>query len=264
MWGPSTGKTRSGNSCVWLRWQQSPAYVSGKEQWDQKRRWLVSNLRQTRKPLAFFASSDGQALEVLAICETAGILVPEEIAIVGVENYSLSPDLMRIPLSSVDVNLELLAYRAAALLADLMSGAKPPESPLRVPPLGVVTRKSSDIIVFKHEGVAKSLRFLWDHAHQPITLKDLASAADMPMRTLHAAFLKNLGRTPGDELRRVRIERAKRLLAGERLKIEVLANMCGYRNPSSFCRTFKRMAGITPKQFEETIISRQACIAAPQ
>ena len=87
-----------------------------------------------------------------------------------------------------------------------MAGGKAPAEPLRVPAAGVIVRKSSDILTIKHPGVARSLRYIWEHGHEPICVKDLVSVSAMSRRGLHKAFLEHLGRTPGQELQRVRIE----------------------------------------------------------
>jgi LacI family transcriptional regulator len=245
---------RAGHTCTWLRWYQSPAYRTDRGQWKRKREWLTSHMKRAPKPLALFAANDDQAIDVLDCCETAGIAVPEEVAIVGAENYLLAPDAMHTPISSVDTNLETLGYRGAALLDDLMNGKPPPKEPIRVPAAGIITRKSSDLLAVNHKGVARSLRFIWEHSHEPISVKDLVSVAAMSRRGLHKAFLEHLGRTPGQELQRVRIDRAKRLLAESSHKLEVLAEMCGYQSANSFCVAFKRATGMSPKQYRDAIL----------
>src|SRR5271170_2383794 len=245
---------RSGRECKWLRWHKSPEYRTDREQWKRKRRWLISQLNRAPKPLAVFAATDEHALEVLESCEAAEITVPEQIAVVGAENYLMAADAMRTPISSVDTNLEMLGYRGAALLDDLMDGKRPPHEPIRVPASGIVTRKSSDLLAINHKGVANSLRFIWGHAHQPISVKDLVEVAAMSRRGLHKAFLENVGRTPGQELQRVRIEHAKRLLAESNHKMEVLASMCGYQSANSFCVAFKQATSLSPKQFRDSVV----------
>lgn len=246
---------RLGHRCAWIRWHQSAAYRTDREQWKRQRNWLVAQLQQAAKPLAIFAANDEHALDVLESCESAGIAVPEEVAIVGADNHLLAPDAMQTPISTVDTNLEALGYRGAALLDDLMEGKPAPKAPIRVPALGVLTRKSSDLLAVKHKGVANSLRFILGHFHEPISLKDLVEAAAMSRRGLHKAFIEHLGRTPGQELQRVRIERAKRLLAGADHKVERLASMCGYQSANSFHIAFKQATGMSPKQFRATVVS---------
>jgi len=241
----------AGHGCMWLRWHQSVAYRTGRDQWRRKRNWLAARMRQAPKPLAIFAANDEQALDVLESCESASLPVPERVAIVGAENYLLAPDAMHTPISSVDTNLETLGYRGAELLDRLMSGKQVPKEPIRVPAAGLVARQSSDLLAVDHGGVARSLRFIWEHSHEPISVKDLVGVAAMSRRGLHKAFLEHLGRTPGQELHRIRIERAKKLLGESNHKIETLAGMCGYQSANSFCVAFKQTTGMSPKQFRE-------------
>jgi LacI family transcriptional regulator len=241
----------SGHSCEWLRWHQSPAYRVDREQWSRKRKWLLAQMQRATKPLAVFAANDEQALDVLETCQAAGIAIPEQIAIVGAENYLLAPDAMLTPISSVDTNLEQLGYSGAALLDKLMNGGRPPPQPIRVPAAGLIARKSSDLLAVNHKGVANSLRFIWEHFHEPISVKDLVGVAAMSRRGLHKAFLENLGRTPGQELQRVRIERAKRLLGESDHKVEIVAGMCGFQSANSFCVAYKQATGMSPKHFRD-------------
>lgn len=243
----------AGYTCKWLRWWQSPAFSADRTQWRKRRAWLASEIKRAPKPVAIFAANDDQALDVLDACESVGIAVPEEAAIVGAENYLLAPDAMRTPISSVDTNLELMGYRGAELLDALMNGKPPPEKPIRIPAAGVIARKSSDLLAVNHKAVANSLRFIWAHAHEPITVKDLIAIAGMSRRGLHKAFLEHIGRTPGEELVRVRIERAKRLLAESEQKLDVLATMCGYHNANSFYMAFKKHVGMSPKQYRASL-----------
>lgn len=241
----------SGHNCSWMRWLESPSYATGKSEWQRKRKWLAAQMKQAPKPLAVFAANDQQALDVLESCESSGIKVPEEVAILGAESYLLAPDAMHTPISSVDTNLEVLGYTGAELLDKLMAKHKPPPDPIRIPAAGVITRKSTDILTIKHTGVARSLRFISEHGHEPICIKNLVSVAAMSRRGLHKAFLEHLGRTPGQELQRVRIERAKMLLSKTDQKVEAIAHSSGYRSINSFCVAFKRSTGMSAKNFRE-------------
>lgn len=240
---------RAGHECVWLRWHQSPDYQTGREQWKLRRRWLAAHLKQSPKPLAVFAANDVHALEVLESCEAVRLGVPEDVAIVGMENNLLAPEALHTPISSVDTNLETMGYCGAKLLNDLMQKRPPPAEPIRVPPSGLVARKSSDILAVNHQGVASSLRFLVEHIHEPINVEDMVRAAAMSRRSLHKAFMEHLGRPPGQELQRLRVERAKRLLTTTTHKLEVVGTMCGYQNANSFGVAFLRLTGMTPKEY---------------
>jgi LacI family transcriptional regulator len=242
---------RKRHDCVWLKWHQSQMLPGGRDQWKRKQAWLAAQLKKVPKPLAIFAASDQQALDVLEAAEIAGVAVPDEVAIVGAENYLLAADAMHTPISSVDTNLETLGYRGAELLDRLMRGRPAAKNPIRVPAAGLVVRRSSDLLAVQHPGVARSLRFIWEHCHEPITVKDLVGVAAMSRRGLHKAFLDHVDRTPGQELHRVRIERARKLLGESRSKIEVVAGMCGYQSANSFVVAFKQATGLSPAQFRE-------------
>jgi LacI family transcriptional regulator len=240
-----------GHNCTWLRWPESPSYTTGKQEWQRKRKWLASEMKRAAKPLAVFAANDSQALDVLESCDSAGIGVPEDVAIVGTGNYLLAPDGMHTPISSVDTNLEIFGYRGAEMLDQLMQGKRDPTEPIRVPAAGVVVRKSSDILTVTHQGVARSLNYIWKHSHEPICIKDLVGVAAMSRRGLHKAFWEHIGRTPGQELQRVRIERAKKFLSSTSQKVETIAHDCGYQSINSFCVAFKRTTGMSAKQFRD-------------
>ena len=242
---------RAGKTLAWLRWHESGIITSGRNEWTKKRKWLAAQMRHAPKPLAVFAANDQQALDVLESCESVGLSVPEQVAIIGAENYLPAPDAMRTPISSVDTNLEMLGYRGAQLLNDLMHGRPAPAQPIRIPAAGIIARKSSDILTISHRGVARSLRYIWENSHDPICVKDLVGVAGMSRRGLHMAFWEHLGRTPGQELQRVRIDRAKQLLAASNLKIESIASQCGYQSANSFCIAFKRVTGMSAKQFRD-------------
>lgn len=239
----------TGHDCRWLRWPQAREYQSGRGEWQRRRRWLAASLKTLPKPLGVLAANDQHALEVLEACELAGLEVPETVAIVGVGNYLLAADAMRTPISSVDTHLELLGYRGAAMLDHLMHGGAIPREPLRIPAKRLVIRRSSDLLAVQHPNLARALRFIWEHAREPMGVDNVVRAAAMSRRGLQEAFLQHLGRTPGDEIRRVRVEAASQMLMETDAKIEVIALQSGYRSLNSFCVAFKQATGQSPGQY---------------
>lgn len=240
----------SGHSCNWLRWHRSSKFTQGRVQWKRKRRWLAEELARANKPLGVFAATDDHAVEVLEACGDMDLSVPERVSIIGVDNSLLGVDGMRMPISSIDTNLESVGYRGAATLDEIMAGRKVP-AVLRVPPQGLIARRSSDLIAIGHEGVAKSLRFLLDHGFEPIGVDDLARAAGMSRRALHQAYIEHLGRTPGAELHRIRIDLAKKLLAEPGQRLDEIPKRCGYLSENGFWVSFKQATGVSPRQYRE-------------
>jgi LacI family transcriptional regulator len=242
---------KAGHECQWIRWHESSAYTTGHLEWKHKRHWLAMQLKQAPKPLAVYAATDEHALEVVEVCESLGVAVPEQISIIGMDNSLLAVDAMHTPISSVDRNLEAQGYRGAELLDRLMQGKPYSTTPMRIPPAGLIARKSSDLLAVNHRGVSLSLRFLWENCHKLIGVEDLVKVSGMSRSGLHQAFLEHIGRPPGNELHRVRIERAKKILLQTDKKLEAIAEMCGYQSANSFWVAFKQSTGITPKQFQK-------------
>ena len=207
-------------------------------------------MSQPSQPLAVFAATDEQAVDVLEACEEAGIAIPEQVSIVGAENYLVAVNVMHTPISSVDMNMELLGYRGAALLDELMNGKPPPGEPIRVPPRSLIARKSSDLIAIDHKGVARSLRFLWEHFHEAISVDDLARQAGMSRRGFHQAFLEYIGRPPGHELQRLRMERAKNMLTNPTRKSGSSAKCAAIAARTACGRHTKRPPACRPNSTE--------------
>jgi LacI family transcriptional regulator len=242
---------KNGRDCPWIRWHESSSFTTGHLQWKDKRRWLALQLKKAPKPLALFAATDDHALEVIETCEASGIPVPEEVSVIGMDNSILAVDAMHTPISSVDRNLEVLGYRGAELLNRLMHGKPPPAEPIRIPPAGLIARKSSDLLAINHPGVARSLRYLWDNCHKPVGVDDLAKAAAMSRSGLHQAFMEHIGRPPGSEIQRVHIESAKKLLLQSKMKLDEIAEKSGYQSANSFWVAFRQATGMSPKKYQK-------------
>ena len=240
---------RRGLPCEHLRWTNSGKKADARDEWQRRRAWLMARLKAAPKPLAVFAANGTLAVEVREICEEAGLHVPTQVAIVGIDDYLLSVGAIKKYVSGVDTNLEEQGYRGAELLDRLMRGETMPPEPIRIQPAGVITRMSSDILATGHEGVVRALHHITDHFAGPLGVKGLAAIAHMSERGLRQAFVKHVGCTPGDRLRTVRIDSAKRLLAGSSEKIEAIAHRCGYPNLNSFFAAFRRSENMTPAEY---------------
>jgi LacI family transcriptional regulator len=240
---------KSGHNVRWLRWHESKEHCSGPKAWKAKQRWLLKAIRQEEKPLGVFAACDELASDVLEACQLGGIRVPEEVAIVGAGDSLMAVNAMSTPISSVDTNLEMLGYLGARELDRIIRGGQAPSAPIRIPPAGLIVRKSSDLIAVSHRGVARSMRFLWANFHEPIGVEHLAAVAAMSKSAFHRAFITCVGRAPGAEIQRARVEQAKRLLRESREKLSAIATDCGYNSSNSFSIAFKKSTGLTPSDY---------------
>lgn len=213
-------------------------------------RWLEEKLSELRKPVAVFAEYDDRAIEILDACENAGLSVPEEVAVLGVDNDELRCGFATTPLSSVDDDQATQGYEAARMLDALMKGEPISERKVLVQPRGIVTRKSTDILAIEHPNVAKALRLIWEHYTESLTADAVASEIPMSSRRLHDAFLKHVGRTMAEEINRRRLEHAQRLLEDpKRRKMEEVAERSGFTSADHMGKIFMRALGVSPSNY---------------
>ncbi len=211
--------------------------------------WLEKRLRQLPLPIGIMAQSDNRAAQLVNACEAAGVAIPDEVAVIGVDNDEYACEFASVPISSVDSGREWLAYEGASLLGRLMAGGTPPELPLEVAPRGVVVRKSSDILAVPHKAVARALGYIWEHFRDPIGVDDVVAKCCMSRCGLYRAFEKHVGRSIGAELSRKRVEYAKTLLAESDEKLHRVARLSGFTGGEHFSRAFTRIVGDTPSEY---------------
>jgi LacI family transcriptional regulator len=212
---------------------------------ERLRRWLQA----LAKPVGIFAGHDVWALQVVEACRFAGLRVPEDIAVVGVDNDDLLCELARPSLSSVIVPAERVGYEAAALLDRLLAGQQPPRQPVFIPPPGVVSRQSSDVLAIEDPVVAQAVRFLRDSAHLPLRVADVLRAVPVSRRALERRFQAVFERGLAAEIRRLRIDKARQLLAESDLPMNRIAERSGFSSQYQLSRAFRREVGTTPTAY---------------
>lgn len=214
--------------------------------------WIGKKLKELPKPMGVMAANDDFAAIVLDACQLAGLSVPEEVALIGCDNDELVCSFARIPLSSVDVGLSSQAWRASQLLDDLMSGAQPPKKPVRVPVSDLVIRQSSDILAVDNREVATALSFIWRNFSDPnLSVPAVAEVSGLSVRGLSKSFLKYVGRGVAEEIRRIRLEKARnRLEQSDCLAFEI-ANECGFASAKHFRQCLRRDTGLTPREYRK-------------
>ena len=241
----------AGYLCTWLRWHETREAERKGNAWPLRRRWLLKHLQDAPRPVAVFAANGTLAVEVQEICNQAGLAVPGEVAIVGMEDYLLSVGAANRSISGVDTNFEEQGYQGAALLDRLMRGEPLPPGPVRIAPAQVITRKSSDLLAVNHPGVAKGLQFIAERYAHTLSVDDVARVAGMSRRGLHQAFNEHVGCTPGDRIRTMRLNCARRLLAETEEKIESVAQQSGYPNINTFFVAFRKAEKSTPAEYRK-------------
>jgi len=224
--------------------------ASGRD-WEREENALAEWLKERPKPVGVMACYDIGGRQVLDACRRAGVAVPDEVAVVGVDNDGLLCELSDPPLSSVEPDARRTGYTAAEILDRLMRGRRVPVLSHRIPPIGVVTRQSSDTMAVGDADVAEAVRFIRENACSGISVKDVLQRVPLSRRALETRFVKAVGRTPHAEVERVRLERAKHLLLATELPVYEVARRTGFRYQEYLSVAFRRYAGVSPTQFRK-------------
>lgn len=247
---------REGLTCHLLPPADTRHSHSASRNWAVRRKLLTAELKRLPKPLAVFSYNDCVAADIIDACSQVGLLVPEAVAVLGVDNDTILCESVRVPLSSVCHDLQGMAYEAAAMLDRLMAGKKPPTEILRIQPKGIVTRRSTDIVALDNLQVARALRFILDQFGNPLLgVDDVVAVTDLSRRELEKAFRKELSRTINQEITRVRIERVKTLLETTTMKAVEISAVTGFSRTNHFFRCFRQTVGLSPKVYRASLNS---------
>lgn len=209
---------------------------------------IAAWLTRLPRPVAVFACYDNRGQQVLEACRRTGLAVPEEVAVLGVDNDEVLCVLSPPPLSSVILNTRRTGWEAAALLSLMMKGEKIPPTAHLIPPVGIETRRSSDILAIADAKIAGALRYIREHACTGIQVSDVLQHCPMARRALETRFKKLLGRTPRQEILRVQLNRVKELLVGTELPIWEIAERTGFE-PEYLSVVFKQTLGLSPSEY---------------
>jgi len=213
---------------------------------EERHRWLAHELKRLPKPLGVMSDDDRRGLELLAACGLAGLGVPEDVAVLGCDNHWVEQRMAPVPLSSVDMNFEGVGWQAAALLDQLMSGQSPPASLIKVPPSGVVARRSTATFVTDSPVITAAVAYLRAHFHEPLRLGQLARRAGLSERMFQLEFKRCVGHSAREEVHRARLACAARLLRDTDLKVEAIALESGFGSSAQLCRFFAKSYGRSP------------------
>jgi LacI family transcriptional regulator len=208
-------------------------------------RWL----RELPKPVGLMACYDIRGQQVLDACRSAGLAVPDEVAVIGVDNDTLLCELASPPLSSVIPNAHGAGYAAAALLDRLMAGKRVAATAHLIAPLGLAERQSTDVLAVDDREVARAVRFIREHACEGINVGDVLRTVPLSRRVLEQRFQRLLGHTPREEILHVRLNRVKQLLAETDLPLYLVAERTGFEHVEYLSVLFKRETGKTPSAF---------------
>jgi LacI family transcriptional regulator len=217
---------------------------------------MIRWLRALPKPVAVLTWFEECGRAIIDACREAGLLVPEEVAVLASNDDPLLCEACDPPLSGIASSSEQFGYQAAALLDRLMHGQRPPSTPILIEPTSVTSRRSTDTLAIDNPALAQAIAFIRTHAANSIRVTDVLRRVPFSRRQLEQEFQRILDRSPAQEIRRVHLERARRLLAETDLSIPAVAAGSGFNSPEHFARTFKAQLGHTPLKYRSLVRGR--------
>lgn len=212
------------------------------------KRWL----RSLATPAGVFATSIEDAYVLNEVCRACGLRVPEDIAILCGEDDPLLGTIVDPPLSCVDPDSKRVGYEAAAMLDRLLAGGAPPRDPRLVPPQRIVPRQSTDTVAVDDPDLARAVQFIRANATTPIDVADVLRVAPLSRRLLEQRFKQLVGRSPAAEIRRLRVERAKELLAATDWSMPRIAAAAGFSQTEVMNQVFRRELRLTPSEYRRS------------
>ena len=210
---------------------------------------LIEWLTSLPKPVGVLTWANVQGRAVIDACRRAGLLVPEDVSVLSGVDDPLLCECCMPHLSAITVAAEQIGEQAAELLLALIERKPLPPTPVRVPPLGIVTRQSTDTLAIGDPLLVQAIGFIREHATEPIGVEDVLRVVPLSRRSLERAFQELLGRSPAQEIRRVRLERAKHLLATTDLPIPKVARASGFGTGEYLAKIFRQATGMTPLKY---------------
>jgi LacI family transcriptional regulator len=216
---------------------------------DAKIERMIAWLHSLPRPTAVFCCYDILGRQLLDACRRAGLPVPDDVAVLGVDNDELLCGLSHPPLSSVMPNALRTGYEAARLLDRMMLGEKVVAEGHLIPPTGITTRQSTDVLSVADRNVAKAVRYIREHACEGICVDDVVANSGLSRRLLENRFKKNLARSPHEEITRIQLMRVKDLLAHTDLQLTEIAERTGFRYTEYLSAVFKAKVGLPPGKY---------------
>ncbi|MEN6384382.1 MAG: DNA-binding transcriptional regulator [Phycisphaerales bacterium] len=218
------------------------------------KRSIIEWLKMLPKPVCVFACNDDYGVRILQACKVAGLSVPEEIAVLGVDNDELICGLSSPSLSSIELGFEKCGFEAAKLLNGMMTEKKKKKKKKKnrhivVEPTEIITRQSTNIFAVDDEQVVMALIFIRENYQNPIQVKNVVDTTVLSRRELEQRFQSRLKRSIKDEIDRLRIEWIKRRLISSSDTIYNIANSLAYTDQYHFSRFFRQIADCSPKEY---------------
>jgi LacI family transcriptional regulator len=217
--------------------------------WKKEQQFVTDWLRSLPKPVGLMACIDERSQQVAEACKAAAMTVPDDVAIVGVDNDEMICNLSNIPLSSVAIDAEKGGYEAAALMSVMLKKQQSIRKSITIRPTHVVTRTSTDIVAVEDPHVAAAVKYIRDHCRQEIYVKDVARAAGLSRRVLEKRFRAALARSINQQVRQSRIQMIINMLLGTTMTISEIAFSMGFPDAAHIARYFRSQTNSSPAEY---------------
>jgi len=217
--------------------------------WDKELPRIIDWLRHLPKPVGIMACNDDRGELVIDACKMDGLKVPDEVAVVGVDNDTLICDLCSPPLSSVAENLQRIGYEAAETLDRMIKGVEEGRPTLCIRPTHVVARQSTDVLAMDDPDVVTALRFIRERVRLNIGVQQVVEVTKLSRRALEQRFRHALGHSIHGEIQRVRLELLERMLIETNKSVTEIATMLGFPDAAHISRLFRKAKGISPMMY---------------
>lgn len=221
--------------------------------WNLSLAHLAEWLRGLPKPIGVLSWNASGSREILYAAQEAGLLVPEEVAVLSGTDDDLFCKAARIPLSGIRPPAVQIGFHAATLLDRLMRGKPVPKRPLLLPPLGITSRQSTDTLAIQDPALLKAMRFIRANATRNVRVSEVVRHAGLSRRMLEVKFASQLQRSPAQEIRRAHLEQARELLEQTDLPIPEVAESSGFGSPERLAVVFRKELGQSPLRYRKSI-----------
>ncbi|MBI1336525.1 MAG: helix-turn-helix domain-containing protein [Phycisphaera sp.] len=218
--------------------------------------WLAAKngirplLARLKAPVGVLCANAWMARLTVTLADELGWHVPQDVAIISMENLTTILE-HRPQITSIDMSYEQIGYEAAAMLDRMMDGTQTQPQQIYVPPEQIITRASTDYFAVEDEVVAATLRYISEHLDQKLTLDRLAELVIVSPRSLQRRFESALNRPISDEIRRLRLEAAKRLLRDHEMQVGQIARQVGFNTSVTIYNVFQRELGMSPSEYRQ-------------
>ncbi len=212
---------------------------------------MMACIHQLPKPAALYCEYDYRAEEMITLLHSHKLHVPNDVAVLGTQDDDLLCESSFPTLSSVKLPYEEVGYEAARILDLLLRGKKTPVKPIQMDPLCVTERQSTEILAFANPNVQTAIHYIKEHACGPINVPKIARASGLSLRVLQNQFRASLGYPLREEIRRIRIARAKELLRDTGQTLDEISEQVGWADKSYLVNSFHAATGMTPGNFRK-------------